>query len=105
MDRAGGASVPRAWVGKPVEVELRDVDPEAGRERRRGVLTEVDDLGATVEGPSPDEARGTVEGGLASLTFYPWTSILGMRLVRNPLAEVSEEELEEELEGLLEEPS
>jgi hypothetical protein len=86
-------------VGKPVEVELRDVDPEAGRERRRGVLAEVNDLGATVEGSSPDE------GGPASLTFYPWSSILGMRFVRNPLAEVSEEELEEELEELLEEPS
>ena len=92
-------------MGKPVEVELRDVDPEAGRERRRGVLAEVDDLGATVEGPASEEAGRSAEGGVASLTFYPWSSILGMRLVRNPLAEVSEEELEEELEELLEEPS
>lgn len=77
-DQEEETRVPKAWVGKPVTVELRVPNGDPGDFGRiTGDLLDTNELGATIEIPSEGRLRRNGRPPEAH-TFYPWASIKGM---------------------------
>ncbi len=64
-------SIPSAWIGQNVRLELRDVDPQriGGGSRfdsRTGTLQAVTELGLVIEHATGRQER---------IRFYPWSAV------------------------------